>query len=128
MGQLFHDPCFEAVADDGSRIAVDLHVYYRDDNRTVVVISHRDDEPPQCSVRCVEAITNRLASELGYDFDYVIEHFPARQSRTDPETFDLIPLQCERTSGHYAVARAGREWRWSHLERRTAEAIAGEPI
>lgn len=131
MGQIFHDPEFRAVTEDGTPIVVELHVFYREDNRTVVVISHRDDEPSlpaKCGGHCVEAITNRLADELGYDFDFVIEHFPARSPQAGEETFDLVQLQCEKTSGHYRLVRSGQSWPWQHLSRQTAEAITGEPI
>jgi len=141
MARIYHDPHFTFATCNGACGAVDLQIFSRDDNRVVVVASdllRPDDENATSVTRGIDAIATRVANELGYEFDFLIEHYPIRRGQPVaqssygasgiPESFDLVMLQWEPPARRYHAIKKTDTWPWSHLGRDQAEAIIGEPF
>lgn len=141
MAPFLHDPHFTVTVASGLTCEVDLQVFCRNDNRIVAVVSHHPDENPEqraLVTRAIEAAANKLLSEMGCEFDYLIEHTPLRhrpgaRSTSQPqdfiaESFDLIQFQWEPPAHRYHTVATDDSWPWKHLGRRQAEAIIGEPF
>lgn len=129
VAPIFHDRQFTVSVTPDEVTQLSVQVYYRDDCRQVAVVT----PPPDAQFRLaqvIDAIANRL-NALGYEFDYLIEHFPARplgMAGTDPESFDLVCFRWDAETRRYHAVAAGPNWPWQHLCRDEAEAIIGEPF
>ena len=141
MARIYHDPHFTFAACNGACGAVDLQIFARDDNRIVVVASDllaNDDNNAVSVTRGIDAIATRVHNDLGYQFDYLIEHYPIRRGHPVthssygaagvPESFDLVMLQWEPPTHRFHAIKKSDSWQWNHLGREKAEAIIGEPF
>lgn len=142
MPCIYHDPHFTYTDCAGVEGVVDLQVFYREDNRLVVVASELippESAPPAPHVcNNIERIATKVL-ELGFDFDYLIEHYPVHgryigwhregsQTADIPETFDLVPLQWDAAAKSFRVVPMTDTWPWKHIDRAKAEAIIGEHL
>jgi hypothetical protein len=141
MARIYHDPHFMFATCNGASGAVDLQVFSRDDNRVVVVASDLlcpDDDNCVTVTRGIDAIATRVVNDLGYEFDFLIEHYPIRRGQPIarssygpsgmPESFDLVMLQWDQAARNYRAVKTAESWPWNHLGRDKAEAIIGEPF
>ena len=141
MARIYHDPHFTFATCNGACGAVDLQIFSRDDNRVVVVASDLlcpDDANAASVTRGIDAIATRVINDLGYEFDFLIEHYPIRRGQPVshssygpvgmPESFDLVMLQWEQAARQYHTIKTAESWPYNHLGREQAEAIIGEPF
>jgi hypothetical protein len=141
MALIHHNPRFTFVACNGVKGVLDLQMFCRDDDRLVALVSELIHEDGTYAVDGahitlgVEQIATKITTDLGLAFDYLIIHYPThdgyfthRPSQALDETFDLMPLQWDSSTHAFKVAPTPESWHWKHIDRKTAEAIIGEPF
>lgn len=143
MPRIFHDPTFQFRDNDSLLGTVDLQVFRRADQKVVVVASelidiHGVESNPGISVTDgIEQIATAVFDHLGFQFDYLIEHYPQHGSmlnlaRSDirkrelQERFHLITLKWDNSRNAYQVDHAGSEWAWKQINRTMVEDLIGE--
>jgi hypothetical protein len=85
----------------------------------------------------IAQIATAVFDQLGYQFDYLIEHYPphgvlldlARSTtpkREVQEQFHLVTLQWDDARKQYHLDQLNHEWAWKKISRAMAEQIIGE--
>lgn len=145
MPRVLHDPNF--TFQDARQISgvVDLQVFRHWDETIVVVVSeliHGDGSGANSGASATDgiaAIATMVFNELGFDFDYLIEHYPAHgalldlarsnaQQREVHEQFYIISLVWNDGARRYEINPHADTWAWKQISRADAEKIIGEPF
>lgn len=145
MPRVYHNPAFSFQDKDRLSGVVDLQIFRRPDDQIVAVVSElirADGSAANYGVSAtdgIEQIATLIFRQLGFDFDYLIEHYPqhgemldlarsAIQRREMREQFYLISLRWDSIADAYRVDQSDDAWAWKQISRADAEKLIGEPF
>lgn len=135
---LKHVPWFRTRALNGYDAICDLAIYRTPEGKIAVVASEIItakgeylEEGVSVTNACEELAT-AVRNELGIDFDYWIEHYPERGSKSllGDESWDFVRFIYNpgQTFGMHHIRLDYREPEWQHTTREAVMALLGQPV